>query len=92
MVSLITKIFNTLTWRLAVLYMIASFLGVVGYTVYELRGRIFGPLLLTTQNVSTTFAISKRTEASIRDAATDLPWVVGVAVMSADLQIGRAHV
>lgn len=91
MVSLITKIFNTLTWRLALLYMVASLLGVVGYTVYEMRARIFGPLLLTTQNASTTFAISKRTEVSIRDAATDLPWVAGVAVMSADLRLNEAR-
>jgi hypothetical protein len=92
MISLITKIFNTLTWRLAFLYMMTSLIGVIGYTVYEQRDHIFGQLLaVNSQNASTTFTLSKRTELSIRDAANDLPWVVGVAVMSADLRLNEAR-
>lgn len=92
MVSLITKIFKTLSWRMTILYIATLFFAVVGYTAYEMRDHVLSPLLRgPQQNASMTFSTSKGTEREIQEAMKDLPWVAGVAVMSADLRLNEAR-
>lgn len=90
-IGFLSKLVRTITFTKVVIWTLAGFVGVLGYTVFENRSTIFGigESHQTTNQVGNTFVVGEQTKEAIKNLVLQDQSVLGVAVIAADLRLNR---